>query len=464
MRDTIFISHATPEDNEFTVWLASRLELLGYKVWIDKKELLGGETFWETIESTIKINAVKFLLVYSKNICYPDSEEIKGGIQKEIDFAKDVIKNEALTDFFIILHMDDSGYNLFSGAKDLNQIAFNENWAEGLTILQKKLVRDNVPMTNLNELDEAANWYLNNYLVKNPVIEKKELYYTNWWSVKSIPKSFFIMRYKNEKQANTVATANENYLLVKDANCITTFNRELSAYIKDSFGDTQILPSEIFEVKISELLQGYEKDSFPSFRDAENHFKKLFKRSLHNYFKSKQMFWYDMSNKNMAYYHTNSSLPTSKVTYDFPYRENARSKTKNLLGKHLEVGKWHFAVSAKSSFAPFLGFHLKSHLIFSKKGYEAIDDKDLQHLHRRKKGKRMFNEEWRDLLLAFMKSLEDSEGNIVLKTHTDTDIVMKPTLEMFWSDFGYFDPKDLKRQELFIDDSKEDPIQEQEIE
>lgn len=52
------------------------------------KELLGGETFWETIESTIKFNAVKFLLVYSKNICYPGSDEVKGGIQKEIDFAR----------------------------------------------------------------------------------------------------------------------------------------------------------------------------------------------------------------------------------------------------------------------------------------------------------------------------------------------------------------------------------------
>ncbi|MCD0488552.1 toll/interleukin-1 receptor domain-containing protein [Pedobacter sp. MC2016-14] len=462
MRDTIFISHATPEDNEFTVWLASRLELLGYKVWIDKKELLGGETFWETIESVIKINAVKFLLVYSKNICYPDSEEIKGGIQKEIDFAKDVIKNETLNDFFIILHMDDSGYNLFPGAKDLNQIPFNENWAEGLTALQKKLVRDNVPVTDIHELDEAAKWYLNNYLVKNPIIEKKELYYTNWWSVKSMPKSFFIMRYKNEKQANKVAADNENYLLVKDANCVTTFNKRLHTKIIDSFGNTSILPYEVFEITISELLQGYEKESFPSFRDAENHFKKLFKRTLHLFFKNKQLYWYDLSNKNMAYYHTYTSLPTSKVTFDFPYRENARPKTKNLLGKHLEVGKWHFAISAKPALSPFLGFHLRSHLIFTKSGYGAIDDKDLQHTHRRKKGKRMFNEEWRDLLLAFIKSLGDSEGEIILKTGTETDIVMKPSLEMFWSDYGYFDPKDLKRQELFIDDEREDFIQEQE--
>lgn len=50
MRDTIFISHATPEDNDFSIWIASRLEMLGYKVWIDKEGLLGGERFWMTIQ------------------------------------------------------------------------------------------------------------------------------------------------------------------------------------------------------------------------------------------------------------------------------------------------------------------------------------------------------------------------------------------------------------------------------
>lgn len=37
-RDTIFISHSTPQDNEFSIWIASRLELLGYKVWVDKMD------------------------------------------------------------------------------------------------------------------------------------------------------------------------------------------------------------------------------------------------------------------------------------------------------------------------------------------------------------------------------------------------------------------------------------------
>jgi len=58
MRDTLFISHATPDDVEFTIWIASRLELMGYKIWIDKEGLLGGERFWKEI---LSLNLLKLL-------------------------------------------------------------------------------------------------------------------------------------------------------------------------------------------------------------------------------------------------------------------------------------------------------------------------------------------------------------------------------------------------------------------
>jgi len=35
MRNKIFISHATPDDNDFTKWLALKLIGLGYVVWCD---------------------------------------------------------------------------------------------------------------------------------------------------------------------------------------------------------------------------------------------------------------------------------------------------------------------------------------------------------------------------------------------------------------------------------------------
>ena len=39
MRNKIFISHATPDDNDFTRWLALKLIGLGYDVWCDIFEL-----------------------------------------------------------------------------------------------------------------------------------------------------------------------------------------------------------------------------------------------------------------------------------------------------------------------------------------------------------------------------------------------------------------------------------------
>jgi len=35
MRNKIFISHAAPDDNDFTKWLALKLIALGYEVWCD---------------------------------------------------------------------------------------------------------------------------------------------------------------------------------------------------------------------------------------------------------------------------------------------------------------------------------------------------------------------------------------------------------------------------------------------
>ncbi|PYV94046.1 MAG: toll/interleukin-1 receptor domain-containing protein, partial [Acidobacteria bacterium] len=41
-RNMLFISHANPEDNDFTRWLALQLAKDGHPIWCDLTELLGG--------------------------------------------------------------------------------------------------------------------------------------------------------------------------------------------------------------------------------------------------------------------------------------------------------------------------------------------------------------------------------------------------------------------------------------
>lgn len=437
MRDIIFISHATPEDNEFTIWLASRLELMGYKVWIDKKELLGGEVFWQDIETAITKNAVKFLLVYSKSICYQDElKKIKNGIQKEMDYANWTIQNNPeLKDFFTILRIDDAPYDLFPSSSDLNQISFAENWAEGFGLLAKKLVKDDVPQLKDIVSSNAAEWYLEHYLIKNPIIQRKELYYTNWWTVENMPSEFFILRFANEKQASTVHSNNPQVLLVCNSNCLVGFTKNLDFDHQTDIDIVSIAPTEIFEIKINDLIQGYESEFFPTQRDAENHFKKLFKRALHNYLKGKQLSWYELANRNLAYYHTAASLPSSKVNFTYPFSE--RKKKKQLFGKYLTIGKWHYGLSVRAVLRPSIGFRIKTHVVFSENGSRALEDKSLQHAYRRKKGRRMFNEEWRDLLVAFINSLKNYDGVIELPTNSEQKLVMKEMVEIVGtSDLG----------------------------
>ena len=153
MRDTIFISHATPADNDFSIWIASRLEMLGYKVWIDKEGLLGGERFWATIQKALD-RSIKVLFVYSKNIVTTEGI-LRQGIENELEYAKSIAAQDGLQDFIIPLHIDNSNYHLVIGQPNINHIPFNNNWAEGLKQLLKKLEKD--PASS-SEISTDAEW------------------------------------------------------------------------------------------------------------------------------------------------------------------------------------------------------------------------------------------------------------------------------------------------------------------
>ena len=195
MRDTLFISHATPQDNDFSIWLASRLEMLGYRTWIDKKGLLGGEVFWQTIQNTIKNDAIKILFVYSENI-RDVNDNLKSGIDKELSYAESIANEEQIKDFIIPLRIDNSQFNAFIGSNRLNHIPFETNWADGLKQLLKKLEKDSVPKTiDFNE-SSFSEWYENEYISKCSIIDKRELFYT--WDLLIIP--FFFGRFTVSSQ------------------------------------------------------------------------------------------------------------------------------------------------------------------------------------------------------------------------------------------------------------------------
>src|SRR5260370_9591304 len=75
-RTTVFVTHAAPDDNEFALWLSSKLAMAGYRVWVDRRRLRGGADAWDEIDSVLRHDAIKQIVVFT-------GHTTKRGVKKE---------------------------------------------------------------------------------------------------------------------------------------------------------------------------------------------------------------------------------------------------------------------------------------------------------------------------------------------------------------------------------------------
>jgi len=391
MRDTLFISHATPQDNDFAIWLASRLEMLGYKTWLDKERLLGGEVMWGEIQSTIRDTAIKVLFVYSKNIC-DSNGNIKDGIDKELQYAESIAKDNNFSDFIIPLHIDNSAFNSLIGYNRIAQIPFNENWADGLKQLLKKLEKDNIPKTDDIRDSTLSEWYENEYISDCYITAKKELYYTSWWQIKEMPQQFYMYQFDKSEQAKAIREVNKDIPISLLSNVLSAFEGNLNFCVEKDNHQFDVLPINTYSFKLNDILNGFESNAFPQHKDAENHYKRLLHYVISNLFWQKGRWKAKLSGKKLAFYRPKLNDKES-ISFFYQFSAQKKPKRKQIFGKFENIGFWHYAVSPQAILFPIVGFSLKSHIVFTTNGQALITDDKKVHSYRRKKGKRFFNEE-----------------------------------------------------------------------
>jgi len=442
MRNSLFISHCTPEDNQFVLWLGTRLQLTGYNVWYDLDGLLGGERdFLNPIDEEIRNNSIKFLLVVS-NLTFK-----KDGVLDEFEFAKSIAKKENIDNFIIPLRIEDVPYDLRVGQNRYNHIDFTESWAQGLKKLLKKLENDNVPQKTTQH--PISIWYQNDFTIDRGILNQKEYYYTNLWPIKTLPEQIFMFQYDNEKQAEAIFKNNPIYPIIRHGNVLVSFNEKINSCISDE--NLQIDSSRVFSIEITKIISGFNSDNFPTLTDSENLLKRLLNRTFHLIMKQRGLFWYELSNKVNCYFYPNRLIEKNKCLVNYPNRK----KRKNLIGS-FNKAKWHFAISNKSQLKPLLCFSLKSHILFSNDGFRIWDDKNKLHAARRKKGKRWFNEEWRDQLMAFITGLKNDESKIEINLSDSFKIEMPLLTYSLISNYGYIEPISKDRQDVINDLSFEE--------
>ncbi len=147
VRDLVLITHANPEDNQISRWLAARLAALGYRVWVDLRNLRGGEDFWQAIERTLRNHARKQIVLVSQYIR-------KQGVQKELALG-DLIGRQLEDDAFMIpVRIDDVSFSdLPTELLRRNTINGFPNWASMLDPILETLEDSGIPRRDGPQVD-----------------------------------------------------------------------------------------------------------------------------------------------------------------------------------------------------------------------------------------------------------------------------------------------------------------------
>lgn len=185
----LFISYAN-EDYLFADWLAKKLTALGYNVWIDRKNLKGGESYPKEFPNIIKKDTFRFLALLSKYSIEKENPE------RERTIASMVKKEKNINDFVIPIKLDN-----FQNSKlpffevNLTYIPFYKNWREGLTQLVEKLEFINTPKS-----EGTVQLSLRKQLISNHAPEmKEEELISNIYKILEIPKSVYVFKLISKK-------------------------------------------------------------------------------------------------------------------------------------------------------------------------------------------------------------------------------------------------------------------------
>ena len=137
VRTVVFISKATPGDDEFALWLAPRLEAAGYTVFADIVTLEPGDRWRKEITNTLQTRTAKMLL------CCRDTTLARDNVQEEIGIGLELVKELPDPKFIIPLRLEP--YKKVLGIGELQYIDFVRGWASGLGKLLEALKRQKVP-------------------------------------------------------------------------------------------------------------------------------------------------------------------------------------------------------------------------------------------------------------------------------------------------------------------------------
>lgn len=405
----IFISHATPNDNEFTAWLSSRLASDGYEVWSDLTQLVGGEVFWKDIDEALRNYTIKFISVLST------VSVTKRGFQKELSVADSLEAKGDLGDFIIPVRIGDISYDEIPiHIHNKNVIDFSKGWHLGLARLLEKLEKDQVPRQESTE-KALSNW-AKKFLELDKLLEKNdERIMSNWLPIFDIPNvikiSYFDTAPKNIeplKMQWPCRQVDRYVISFADAKDFNTLNapsalKHLSAIETNSF-----------------LQSGSSNLPQLSYQDRSNIVTDLLRQSWERFAANKGLLGFALANNKLCWYRSKTEPKIERTKF---IDALGNSGNRALLGESKKLKAfWHFAIEAVPTLGNPSRFTLLPHVVFTSDGVTPIGDSAQMHRLRRRFCKSWWQDRWRDLSSAFLSQLSSGKERITIPISPNRNI------------------------------------------
>jgi hypothetical protein len=406
-RNMLFVSHASPEDNEFARWLALQLGKEGFPVWCDQTKLLGGEE----IEQAIRVRTRRFLFVQSRN------SNQKDGPLDELALAKTVGKQLGDTHFITAIRIDDLPFSEFNiRLHKLNSIDCAPNWLAGFKQLIKRLHEDAIEKDERFGADSVAIWWRTNFGEEEGVSEAPDFYCSNRLSLIDPPQQVNVIKLEHSLPEDTDVTtapspiSPQGRLIVSFA----TFRDLLPFFEGFRIGNdgTDTIDTVHFrEEGIVRAIDG---------RSARNHLSFLLRQGFHRFALARGLHEYELTGSRRFFWFPKDLVENDRISFralDDTNTWKAVVGFKSLKAKdaNARLRNWHFGIEG----IPHVGFHsylsVLPHVAFSENG-ELYESTKKQHAYRRNQCRSWYNNDWRDRILATLAFLrgEDAELRIPL--------------------------------------------------
>jgi hypothetical protein len=429
-RQALFISHASPEDNAFTLWLGAKLTALGYEVFADLLRLKGGDDWERILETAIRDKAAKFLLVAT-----PHGVQ-KQGVRNEITIATKTAKRIRDDAFIVPLRL--APFDAPLQIAHAQYIEFSKGWARGLSDLLTLLVETAIPKSG--DKSNAALWRSVQLKDAKSISSTSERLVSNWLPIEAIPERIVFYDFKGG-----IAVGAAEKAIKESPIPVVAFNRGFLSFapmhqLQDYFGPN--LPLErIDDCLTDDFLEGGWPNHHIRVGDGRARFTDVARQSLDAFFQAKGLRSLELASGRFAWWPTAGHATVKKMHFAWP---DGPSGLRQIVGRSMKRGfYWHYGVSCWARTAPVRHIRVAGRVVFTSDGANPLGDAKRLHRLRRSFCKSWRNAKWRDLLLTFWYWLADGASLIEVPMGEGAAIRIRLPPMIFDSPFGIDAAEDL---------------------